>query len=114
MRAFLVLFLLACEAPRAGVEIEEVTASRDAARKVVVDVVIRAREGLGGNIGNYCAQATFPGQSEPVEICASDLEDGDTKALHFVSANDVAEGSIIAIRVRHEHRDRGANVVAPR
>jgi hypothetical protein len=111
---FLLLFLLACEAPRAGIEIEEVTASRDPFRKVVVDVVIRAREGLGGNIGNYCARATFPGQSEPVETCASDLEDGDTKALRFVSESEVAEGSTIAVRIRHEGRDRGANVVAPR
>jgi hypothetical protein len=110
----LLLFILACEGPRAGIEIEEVIAFRDPSRKVVVDVVIRGREGLGGNVGNYCARATFPGQAEPAETCASDLEDGDTKALRFVSAGDVAEGSTIGIRVRHEGRDRGANVVAPR
>jgi len=113
MRSVLLLLpLLACEPPRAGVEIEDVTAYRDPERRVIVDVLVRASGTLGGSIGTYCTRVVFPGE-DPFDRCDADLEDGDTKTLRAVSKNPLGEGNI-TIRVRHEGRDRGANVAAPR
>ena len=104
---------IACDGPGASIEITGARAFRGADSRVVVDIDLRAYEGLGGNVGTYCTRVTFAGQGNPAEVCSADLEDGDTKTVRLVSEGDVAPGAAITIRVRHERTDVGRSLAAP-
>jgi hypothetical protein len=103
----------ACGDPGAAVEIRDAQASRDAVRRVVVDVELLARESLGGNVGTYCVRVTFTGQAEPREQCSTDLQDGDTKVIRFTSDGDLPPNVPINIRVRLGSVDVGRSLAAP-
>lgn len=105
--------VLACEGPGAEITIEGARASRDAQKRVVVDIDLVAREALGGNIGIYCTRVTFTGQPQPKTVCSADLSDGDRKTQRIVSDGDLNDGAAIAIRVRLAARDVEWNLVAP-
>ncbi len=104
---------LACDEPRASIEIADARAFRTPDQRVGVDVDVVAHEGLGKNIGMYCTRVTFSGQENPAEVCAADLEDGDTKTIRFVSDKWIAPGAGIAIRVRLDRVDVGRSLAAP-
>lgn len=93
-----VLTLAACEGPRASIEIEDARVSRDAANKVVAELDILAHDQLGGSVGLYCSQATFPGEP-PIDRCDADLEDGDRRTLRWVSTGTPGPG-VVNVRVR--------------
>jgi hypothetical protein len=100
--------------PGAALEIVDARSARDpGTRRVSVDVDLRARESLGGNIGVYCVRTTFAGQAEPRETCAADLEDGDLKTLRFVSDGEVAAGAAIQVRARLGATDAERFLAAP-
>jgi hypothetical protein len=106
--------LAACDTVGAQLTIEDARATRDAAKNVVVDIDLVAREGLGGNVGTYCTRVTFTGLPSPQEVCSTDLRDGDTKTVRVVSNGGfVNEGAAIAIRVRLAAHDVEWNLVAP-
>lgn len=105
--------LLACDEPRASIEILDARAFRGPDNRVVVDVDLLAHEGLGKNVGIYCTRVTFAGQEDPAEECDADLEDGDTKTVRLVSDKDIAPGAAITVRVRLEHVDVGRSLAAP-
>ena len=102
-----------CDDTGASVEIVDARAFRAPAGRVVVDVDLRAHESLGKNIGVYCTRVTFAGEADPVEVCAADLEDGDTKTVRLMSAGDPAPGAAITIRVRLDRVDVGRSLAAP-
>lgn len=108
------LVALACDGPRASLEITGVHASRGEDRRVIIDVELRASENMGGNIGTYCTQVTFAGQADPAERCRTDLEDGDTATVRVISDGDVPEGGAINIRVRHFGVDIRRDLGAPK
>ena len=103
----------ACDDPRASVEITDARAFRGADGRVVVDIDLRANEGLGQNVGIYCTRVTFAGQENPAEVCSADLEDGDTKTVRLVSEDDIAPGAAITIRVRLDRAHVGRSLAAP-
>lgn len=110
-----VLSLGACDDTGASLKITGARVHRAGDARVVVEIDLVASEGLGGNIGTYCTRATFAGQAEPVEQCAADLEDGDTKTVRLVSTSDrISEGAAIAVRVRLGNVDVGRSLAAPR
>lgn len=102
MRAAALLVLLslasACERERATVRILGATATRLPDRRLAVDVDVEAHEGLGGNLGRYCVGVAWPFVATFDNQCASDLEDGDTKSLHFVSERTDHPAGLIRVR----------------
>lgn len=117
-RALLVLAtitcLAGCEDTDASLNIESATATRTPDKRVAVDAVLAAEEGLGGNVGNYCVTVTFAGQDYPAQICAADLRDGDRKTVRLVSDKaSIAPGAAISVRVRLATVDVGRSLVAP-
>ena len=100
--------------PRASLAITAARVTRAPEGRVIVDVDVVAYEGLGGNVGIYCTRATFgPGTDDAVEVCAADLEDGDTKTVRLVSNGFVAPGAAIGVRVRLGRVDIGRSLAAP-
>ncbi|MBX3201129.1 MAG: hypothetical protein KF894_23525 [Labilithrix sp.] len=109
------LTLGACDETGASLKITGARVHRAEDARLVVDVDLVASESLGGNIGWYCTRATFAGQAEPVEQCAADLEDGDTKTVRLVSTSDrIFDGAAISVRVRLGNVDVGRSLAAPR
>jgi hypothetical protein len=104
---------LGCDTAGASLQIRDARASRDAQRRVVVDIDVRAHESLGGNIGTYCTKVTFTGQTDARQECKADLEDGDTKTIRMVSDGDLPEGAMIVVRVRLAAVDDGRTLFAP-
>lgn len=96
--------VVACtDVPNANIDITDARAFRGEGGRVVVDVDLIAREGLGGNIGVYCTRVTFPGEAlgRYHETCAADLSDGDTKTMRFISdKTDIPKDAQIAVAVR--------------
>jgi hypothetical protein len=112
-----VLALAACEDRGARISIEEVRVHRAPEARVVVDVDVLGVERGGGNVGAYCVTAHFlnpvvnpaflPARTRYVEelefqdACASDLEDGDTRAFRFVSERtDLPPGAPVRVQAR--------------
>ncbi|MDB4941400.1 MAG: hypothetical protein JWP97_934 [Labilithrix sp.] len=105
---------LACDQP-AYVRILDTRLSRDAQNHVVAEVELEAAEQGGGNVGPYCvsihyfalgvvqttALQTYPGELEAVELCASDLSDGDQRFVRLVSTRgDLGPGLPARVQVR--------------
>jgi hypothetical protein len=111
----LVPLLAACDDPGAIVLIEHARASRDVEGRAVVDVDLIGIERAGGNVGVYCVSAHFfavgvePAflaaryryleAAERGETCARDLEDGDTRAMRFVSSAALPAGTAVRVQV---------------
>lgn len=91
--------LLACEGPRASIEIEDARVSRDEGNKVVAEVDLLAHDQLGGSVGTYCTKVVFPNET-PVEACSADLEDGDRRTIRWVSLREPPPGALVNVRVR--------------
>lgn len=95
--------LVGCTDPGASIEVEDARSARGADRRVLVDIDVLAREGLGGNIGVYCTRVGFTrrtGAVERHESCASDLSDGDTRTIRVISDDaDLAAGAPITVDV---------------
>ena len=104
----------ACDDAGAAIEIDDVRAGRDEARRVVVEVHLEARESLGGSVGIYCVRVTFAGQPAFREQCQADLADGDRKMLRFVSDGELPEGARIDLSVRLGGVIEGRSLAAPR
>lgn len=103
-----------CDGPGASLRILAARASREPDGRVAVEIDLLASEGLGGNVGTYCTRATFDGQPDPVEVCAADLEDGDTKTVRLTSESTALRaGAEIKLRVRVAAVDVGRSLVAP-
>jgi hypothetical protein len=104
----------ACADAGASIAIEDARAIRLPDGRVAVDIDVAAKERQGGNVGTYCAAATFTGQARVVEQCYADLEDGDRKTLRLVSDDgSIAPGASIVIGVRVDQLGVGRTLVAP-
>jgi hypothetical protein len=110
-----VLFVLGCEPERATVRILGASISREAeTKKLVVDVDVEAHEGLGNNVGHYCVSVQWPFDPKYTDKCASDLEDGDTKSLRFVSEKtDHKPGELVRVRAFTSVQTGGVDLNAP-
>ena len=84
----------------AALEILEARIVRDPDGRVAIDLSIEAIEQSGKNVGTYCVSAHFMpigfatntfeaprynNELDFVQLCASDLEDGDRRAFRLVS-----------------------------
>jgi len=103
----------ACEGPRASIEIEAMRVSRDGGNHVVAEADLLAHDQLGGSVGTYCSQVSFPGET-PVEACDADLEDGDRRTLRWVSLGTPSVGGTVAVRVRLGNVDNQRSLGAPK
>lgn len=110
----LIAALGGCDASDAGIEIVGSRVWRAADKRVAVEVDLEAHERLGDNIGTYCTRVTFAGQTNVVEECRADLEDGDTRTVRVLSEGDLPEGAAITVRVRIAGIDVGRTLLAPR
>lgn len=99
--------------PGTSIQITDVHSSRVDGDRVAVDVELVAAEATGNNIGTYCTRVTFVGQPTPSEQCNSDMKDGDTKTVRFVSDGRVDSRTTITIRVRLGNVDVGRSFEAP-
>lgn len=104
----------ACEDPMAWIDMVEARATRDPSGRVVVDVDLLARQGLGDNIGVYCLRVDFPDQKLPAQECKADLRDGDTKTARFVSEAVVRKDAVMTVWLwwAEDHKYK-RDVVAP-
>lgn len=113
-RYALFLLLLACEPERATVRITDASVVRDDQRRLVVDVDVEAHEGLGKNLGRYCVSIQWPGETDYLDRCDTDLEDGDTKTVRFVSEReDYVIGALIRVRAFTSVQTGGVDLNAP-
>lgn len=102
-RVFLLLpLLVGCSGPLALIEIRDVRVARvsDSDRHVAVEVDVRATEGGGGNLGRYCVDANFPGDTVLQRTCEQDLTDGDVRTIRLVSQAETGAGASIVVTAR--------------
>lgn len=102
MRPVLLLLLAACSGTLAQIEIRDVRVARvsDTDRHVAVEVDVRATEGGGGNLGRYCVDVSFPGDSVLQRVCQQDLTDGDVRTIRLVSEAETGAGASLVITAR--------------
>ena len=78
----------------------------------MAEVDLLAHDQLGGKVGIYCTQVTFPGET-PIEACDADLEDGDRRTIRWVSLGTPAPGGLVNMRVRLGSVDDQRTLGAP-
>lgn len=101
-RVLLLLLLSACSGTLAQIEIRDVRVARvsDTDRHVAVEVDVRATEGGGGNLGRYCIDVDFPGDTVIQRVCQQDLTDGDVRTVRIVSQIETGAGASLVVTAR--------------
>lgn len=102
-RAILILpLLVGCSGPLAQIDIRDVRVARvsDTDRHVAVEVDVRATEGGGGNVGRYCVDVNFPGDTVLQRTCEADMTDGDVRTVRLVSQAETAAGATLVVTAR--------------
>jgi len=90
----------ACDDPLSQINLEDIRLSSTTDKHLIVEVDVRATEAGGRNIGNYCVEITFPGQTNIQRVCNNDLTDGDTRTVRIVSDAVIATGGTVLVAAR--------------